>query len=327
MERSEERSSAAPVAIDVHAHVLDPYVLKLAANRNVATNFGARGRGEKAPNVGDMIDAGRQVEVMDERRIDRHVISSPCIIQGTGWASPQTDLELCRRVNDTIAGWVARYPTRFIGSFVLPLQDMYLALREMDRAVGELRLKVANLPANVQGIYLGDIRLEPFWEKASAHGVVAFVHPDGVKDPWFQNFGLWNSLGQSIEEARVMASLIYEGTLDRFPDVKIVMAHGGGYFPHYMGRLDRNTTNLPQSMQNISQPPSTYLRRFYYDTCVYDPDVLRRLAAIVGTDRLVMGSDFSVNMGHPRTFLEDCKTFSEAELAQIAGLTAAGLFS
>jgi aminocarboxymuconate-semialdehyde decarboxylase len=254
-----------------------------------------------------------------------HMISSPTIIQGTAWASPQTDLELCRRVNDTIASWVARHPTRFVGSFVLPLQDPHLALPEMERAVRDLGLKIANLPANVQGIYLGDVRMLPLWEAADALGVVAFIHPDGVKDPWFQNYALWNSLGQSIEETKVMASLIYEGMLDRFPDIPIVMAHGGGYFPHYTGRLDRNATNQPDSMKNIKAKPSAYLDRFYYDTCVYDPAVVHALIARVGASRLVMGSDFPVNMSDPLAFLKDEAALSPTDVDLVGGLVAADL--
>jgi aminocarboxymuconate-semialdehyde decarboxylase len=195
----------------------------------------------------------------------------------------------------------------------------------MQRAVGALGLKIANLPANVHGIYLGDVRLQPFWAAADALGIVAFVHPDGVKDPWFQNYALWNSLGQSIEEAKVMASLIYEGVVDRFPNIPIVMAHGGGYFPHYMGRLDRNAVNQPDSMRNITAKPSAYLGRFYYDSCVYDPDVLRALIARVGARRLVMGSDFPVNMSDPVAFLKDDAALPPADVALVGGAVAAGL--
>jgi aminocarboxymuconate-semialdehyde decarboxylase len=318
-------SGGKPPRIDFHAHVLDPYVVRLAGNRNVASGFGARAGGARRTNVEAMTQPQIQIDTMDQRGIDMHMISSPTIIQGTAWASPQTDLELCRRVNDTIACWVACHPTRFIGSFVLPLQDLHLAIPEMERAVRDLGLKVANLPANVQGIYLGDVRMLPLWEALDALGAVAFIHPDGIKDPWFQNYALWNSLGQSIEETKVMASLIYEGTLDRFPNVPIVMAHGGGYFPHYTGRLDRNATNQPDSMKNIKAKPSEYLGRFHYDTCVYDPQIVRALVARVGADHLVMGSDFPVNMSDPLAFLKDETRLAPADVDLAGGAVAARL--
>ena len=310
--------------IDVHAHAVDPYVLNIARNRVVVTGFGEKSMGPRASD-GTMTDPEVQLAHMDGRGIDMHVLSLPGVISGTYWAEARTDLELCRRVNDTIAGWVRRYPQRFVGTFVLPLQDLHLAVAEMQRAVEELGLRVANLPANVDGIYLGDMRLRPFWDAARKLGVVVWVHPDGVKDPWFQRYALWNSLGQSIEEAKVMASMMYEGVFDQYPDVDIIVAHGGGYFPHYMGRLDRNVTNMPHSMANISKPPSQYLRSVYYDTCVYDPQVLGVLVDRVGADRLVMGSDYPVNMSDPLLFLKESGKLDEAQVADVAGKTLAKL--
>jgi aminocarboxymuconate-semialdehyde decarboxylase len=231
----------------------------------------------------------------------------------------------CRRVNDTTGAWARRYPGRFAGSFVLPLQDLHLAIPEMERVVHEYGFRVANLPANVHGIYLGDARLRPLWDAIRRLGVVIWIHPDGVRDPWFQKYGLWNSLGQSIEETRVMASMMYEGIFEQYPDIPIVIAHGGGYFPHYMGRLDRNVTNLPESMRNISRKPSEYLRSVYYDTCVYDPQVLSVLIERVGADRLVMGSDYPVNMVNPVSFLKDTGLFTDKQMEMVTGGTMASL--
>jgi aminocarboxymuconate-semialdehyde decarboxylase len=127
-----------------------------------------------------------------------------------------------------------------------------------------------------------------------------WIHPEGITDPWFQRYALWNSAGQSIEEAKVMASLIYEGVMHRFPNLKLVIAHGGGYFPHYMGRMDRNHANRPDTVKNTGgKKPSEFLRAFHYDTCVYDPAVLRVLLERVGADRLVMGSDYPVGEKDP----------------------------
>jgi aminocarboxymuconate-semialdehyde decarboxylase len=310
--------------IDIHAHAIDPYVLNLARNRVVVTGFGERPMGPRDSD-GTMTDPEVQIAHMDSRGIDMHVLSLPGVISGTSWADARTDLELCQRVNNTIAGWVRAHPKRFAGTYVLPLQDLHLALPEAQRCVEELGLNVANLPANIDGIYLGDFRLRPLWDGLRTLKSVAWIHPDGVKDAWFQRYALWNSLGQSIEEAKVMASLMYEGVFDQYPDVPIIIAHGGGYFPHYMGRLDRNVTNMPHSMANISKPPSQYLRSVYYDTCVYDPDVLGVLAQRVGADRLIMGSDYPVNMLDPLDFLKTSGKLTDAEIPAVAGTTLAGL--
>ena len=135
----------------------------------------------------------------------------------------------------------------------------------------------------------------------------------------------WNSIGQSIEEAKVMASLIYEGIVEAFPGLKIVMSHGGGYFPHYMGRMDRNVSNRPDSMANIKRKPSEYLRSFYYDTCVFDPAVLTALAQRVGADRLVMGSDYPVGEFDPKGFVQACPELRGEQAAMIVGGSAAKL--
>jgi aminocarboxymuconate-semialdehyde decarboxylase len=315
--------------IDFHAHMLDEAVLRRSAGKTVLSGFGSNPRrgpgGPSDATFQKMLDPRRQIEDMDRLGIDVGVVSSATVIQGTSWADPQTDLSLCRRCNDRIAEWVAKYPDRFVGSFTLPLQDIDLALAELERAVKQLGLRVANLCTQYRDLYIGDPLYRPFWEVANAHGLVIWIHPDGVRDLWFQKFALWNSIGQSIEEAKAMASLIYEGVVERFPGLKIVIAHGGGYFPHYMGRMDRNVTNFPASMANISRKPSAYLRSFYYDTCLYDPSVLSALIACVGVDRLVMGSDYPVGETDPIGFVKNRPGILPTEKAMILGGTAAAL--
>ena len=154
------------------------------------------------------------------------------------------------------------------------------------------------------GVYLGDPVYHPFWEAVHRRGMTVWIHPEGTRDPWFQRYALWNSAGQSIEEAKVMASLIYEGVMHRFPGLKVVVAHGGGYFPHYLGRMDRNHANRPDTVRNTGgKKPSEFLRAFHYDSCVYDPQVLKVLIERVGADRLVMGSDYPVGEKDPVGFI------------------------
>jgi len=275
-----------------------------------------------------MFDPSLQLTEMDERGIDVHVVSAATAVQGTDWAEPARQAELERLNNDTAARWVAHAPGRFVGSFTLPLRDTDLALSELERAVDELGLRVANLPAQSQGDYLGHPRFHPLWEAIADRGVVVFVHPDGARDLWFQEYSLWNSIGQPIEEAKLLASLILEGVLERFPSMPIVISHGGGFLPHYAGRLDRNVTNMPDSVRNISRRPSEYLRDLYFDTCVYDVSVLEALVDRVGPDRLVFGSDYPVAGDEDHlAFVRGAGNIGDAELAAVAGGTAAGLLS
>lgn len=318
-----------PPKIDFHSHILEEEVLRQASGKTVVSGFGANKHvGPQAVNpatIEKMLNPVRQIEDMDHRGIDVSVISSATVIQGTGWADPQTDLALCQRCNDRAAEWVAKYPNRFVGSFTLPLQDLALSLSELERSVKQLGLKVANLCTKYQGVYLGDPHYQPFWALANDLGIVVWIYPDGARDPWYQQFGMWNSLGQSIEEAKVMASIIYGGIVETYPDLKIVVSHGGGYFPHNMGRLDRNVTNFPGSMKNITRKPSEYLRSFYYDTCLFDHAVLTRLSECVGVDRLVMGSDYPVGEADPIGFIEKCPGMSAANTAMITSGTPAKL--
>jgi len=313
--------------VDFHTHMLEVEVHKAAHNKTVLTAYGARpGAGTQSNNPETykrMIDPAAQIADMDRLGIDVNVISASTVIQGTAWADPQTALDLDRRSNDRVAEWVAQYPGRYVGSFTLPLQDIDRSLKELERCAKQLKIPVANMCAQYDGVYLGEERYAPFWEAANDLGTVVWVHPDGIRDLWFQQYGMWNSIGQSIEEVKVMTSMVYGGVVERYPNIAIVMAHGGGYFPHNMGRLDRNVTNRPDSMKNISKKPSAYLRSFYYDTCLYNDDILAALIKAVGADRIVMGSDYPVGEADPVGFVEHCPGITKADVDMIVGGTAA----
>ncbi|MFM9967903.1 MAG: amidohydrolase family protein [Burkholderiales bacterium] len=318
-----------PLVIDFHVHMLDQYVFDASAGKTVTSGFGKtdqsmqRSRGTSM--VGKMFSPEDQIADMDARGIDKSVITASTVIQGTSWADPKLDLVLCRKSNDRAAEWVAKFPNRFIGSFVLPLQDVPASMQEFERCTRDLKFKVANISSNYQGHYLGAPVYQPFWETVVATDTVVWIHPEGIKDPWFQEYALWNSAGQSIEEAKVMCSLIYDGVMHNYPSAKIIMAHGGGYFPHYMGRLDRNTGNRPATVKNTGgKKPSEFLRSFYYDTCVYDPLVLKTLVERVGVDRLILGSDYPVGEADPVGFARNCGIEGDA-LAAVAGGNAARL--
>ena len=310
--------------LDFHAHFMHPEVYAACAPHSVATGFGKQLIPPDLPAMQAMFDPERQIDGMDERGIDVHVISACDVIISRSWAEPAEELRLTRLINDTAAEWVSRHPERFIGSFALPLGDMDAALAEAERCI-DMGLRVANLPSNHRGRYLGDRRYEALWAEFRRHDVVTFIHPDGVRDPWFQDYAMWNSIGQSIEEVRVMSSLIYEGVMDRHRGVKIVMAHGGGYMPHYMGRLDRNVTDKPHTTRNLSKLPSEYLRDFYYDSCVYDPRTLELLVERVGIERVVLGGDYPVAAMHPLELLERATGLDDAQRAAIAGGNALAL--
>lgn len=317
--------------IDVHAHMMERTAAEAGAAHNVVTGFGARSMPPASPGSAQEsaeragYDAERHVEMLDRLELDAEVVSSMMVMQGTAWATPQVALELNQRINDAIAGWAARHPTRILGSFTLPLQNLGLSLQELERCTGDLGMRILQLPAAVNGTYLSSPGYGDLWEAVAERGLIVFVHPDGTRDPWFQSYSMWNSVGQPIEEAKFIASLIYEGVLERLSGLRIVMAHGGGYLPHYYGRLDRNVRAHPPSAVNISRPPSAYLRDLYYDTCLYEPAMLDALVARVGADRVVMGSDYPVGDPDPVGFVERCPALGPDEIAAVLGGTVATL--
>jgi aminocarboxymuconate-semialdehyde decarboxylase len=312
------------MVIDFHVHMLDEHVFRASTNKTVFTGFGANPVSEPRPGAREllmrMMRPEALLEDMDARGIDMAVITASTVLQGTSWADPQTDLELCRRCNATAAEWEARYPKRFVASTVLPLQQPELSIKELKEGA-----RVINAGSSYDGVYLGEPAYQPFWEAVNDLDATVWIHPEGVRDPWFQRYALWNSAGQSIEEAKVMASLIYEGVMHRYPHLKVVMAHGGGYFPHYLGRMDRNHANRPDTVRNTGgRKPSEFLRSFHYDTCVYDPEVLKVLLRRVGADRLVMGSDYPVGEKDPVAFIDQFD-IPQTEKALICGANAARL--
>ena len=228
-----------PRVIDFHTHMLDAELVRLCASKNAITGFG-----KKEPPQGGRFakfyTPELQIEEMDARGIDMHVIFTGPVFMSTWWADAPTAAQLTRRMNDTVADWARRYPARFVGTATLPMQDVPLAIAELQRAVTELGAKAVMLPTNVDGAYVGERPFWPLWEAIRALDIPAFIHPEGLRDPWYHKFALWNSIGQQIEEAKAMASIIYEGLLDAIPGLKIVIAHGGGYFPYCVGRVDRN---------------------------------------------------------------------------------------
>ena len=326
--------SAAPEkVIDFHAHVLHPAVYARTINRNVVSGFGARNMEERPtpdsprwPLFSKMVVPEVQIADMDARGISHAVIATSTVSQSTFFADGAMAAELDRQANEGIADWVRAHPDRFTGAFTLPLQDMKRALAELDDAVSRLGLRIANLPASVGAKYLGDPYFAPLWERVEHLGLIAVIHPDGIKDPWFQDYSLWNAIGQGIEETRVMASLIYEGVLERYPRLKVVMSHAGGYLPAYIARLDRNASAHPASLKNISRKPSEYLGRFYYDTVTYDPFVIDIIRQRVGVARILFGSDYPFGDEQPLDLIDRCG-FDTAERNAVTHANAAALIA
>ena len=174
-----------------------------------------------------------------------------------------------------------------------PLQAPARAVKELEYAVNDLGLRGVLIISNIRNRDLGERRFWKFWAKAEEMGVPVFIHPHGFSEPdRLQKYFLSNTVGQPLEETLAMLSLIHEGVMEKHPKLKIVIAHGGGYLPYYVGRSDQAYRNGGEQAANISKPPSEYLRHFYYDSVIFDPAMLEFLVKKVGANKVMMGSDY-----------------------------------
>jgi aminocarboxymuconate-semialdehyde decarboxylase len=275
--------------------------------------------------VSRMSDVTERIGLMDAMGVDIQVLSSSLVHQLTYWAAPQESLRLERLLNDRMAQAVAQHPKRLIGLGGVPLAAPELAVGELTRCMTELGLAGIGISTTAGDMELGDTRLRPFWEKAEELGAVVYIHPAGNTGARFEKWYLWNSIGQAFEEAMAIASLFYEGILDAFPKLKICISHGGGYMPYYMGRIARNYLEKPATRVNMAKSPAEYLRMLYYDSCVYETEVLEALVKRVGADCVVLGSDYPVGEPKPIEFVEGCALSAE-DKEKIIGGNAARLF-
>jgi aminocarboxymuconate-semialdehyde decarboxylase len=234
-------------------------------------------------------------------------------------------LRFDRMINDNCARAVADGKGRYVGVGTVPLQDPALAAGELTRCMRELGLKGVTISTTVGETELGEKILWPFWSKAEELGAVVYIHPAGNLTPRFRKWQLWNCVGQNFEETMAIASLFYEGVLDAFPALKICISHGGGYMPFNLARVTRNYIEKPTTRVNMKKSPAEYLKMLYYDTCIYEPELLVRLVERVGAGQIVMGSDYPVGEMKPVEFVLNAPGLSEADKAGIIGLNAARL--
>jgi aminocarboxymuconate-semialdehyde decarboxylase len=320
-------------AIDFHAHILVPEVYAVAFPHSISCKTADAAVDEESRRIlkarqefvlQRMSDVTERVTHMDAMGVDVQVLSSSHVHESTWWAEPKESLRLERKLNDHIARVVAANPARFVGLGGVPLPAPELAVEELRRCVRELGLPGVAISTVARDMELGDMRLRPFWEAAEQLGAIIYIHPAGNHGARFQSYSLWNSIGQAFEEAMAIASLMYEGVLDAFPGLKICVSHGGGYMPFYMGRILRNYAEKPTTRVNMTKSPIDYLRMLYFDSCVYETDVLAQLVKRVGADRVVLGSDYPVGDTKPVEFVDSAALSADGK-TKIIGTNAARL--
>jgi aminocarboxymuconate-semialdehyde decarboxylase len=236
-------------------------------------------------------DAARRVEEMDAEQVEVQVLSPIPVTLGYGL--PVGGAELLAHVqNDWIAGLVREVPTRFRGLGTVPLQAPHLAAEMVSTIVRDLGLSGVEIASNVDGAPLDDPSFDEVYAACAEVGAVVFVHPWQVLGrERLRDHGLLYSVGMPSETAAAAATLMLGGVLDRHPTLRVVLAHGGGSLLSLLPRMQRCVEMLP-GLTAPQRPLADYLRRFWYDSLVYDPVALRTLVAAVGADRVMVGTDY-----------------------------------
>jgi len=319
--------------VDIHCHfhvpaadaILRPHAINapaLAQFSSPQTDEVNRERfAELGPKLAS-IDA--HLADMDAGGIDIQAIS-PLPGQLIYVAPADAATEGARVINDGMAAAVAQHPQRFVGMGLIPMQVPELAVREMRRCVKQLGLRGIEISSHVCGRELSAPEFRPVFAAAEELGVLLFLHPLGfthgerLKRHYFNNV-----LGNPIEAAIAVSHLIFDGVLDRWPGLRICVAHGGGYASHYWGRMDHAWRARTDCREHISKPPSHYLRQLYFDTLVFDKAELRFLLENYGADHLCLGTDYPFDMSEPDPVAFHAE-LSETDREQILGGTAARL--
>ena len=323
--------------IDIHAHIIVPEILRQA---NPADTWRPRvfrdeqGR-QQIDHAGKVVGTTPRGFVHIEGILAEQPAAAVDIVALSPWTSllnwnlpPEESQRSCRVQNDSIARIAHDHSRQVAGMGIVPLQDPGLAAKEAEYIVRELGLHAIEVGTNVNGTYLGDETLLPFWETVAAFDTFVFVHPvAGIGGPLMQQYELWNLFGNPSETGLTTASLIFGGVLERFPLLKICMAHGGGVLPYIIGRFDRGFQVRPATQQaKITRPPGTYFKQLYFDTITHSVDALRYLIQVVGADHILLGSDYPFDMGsdRPRDLVNQLNLPSDQTQA-ILGATAARL--
>ena len=326
------------LTVDIHAHVQVPaaadYVrpyLQPDPRAGVYTEdtriLTRRQDEDRTPNL---VDLGLRMRDFDVMGLDAQVIS-PAPAQCYYAIPADIGITAARMVNEGVAAIAAKMRDRIpaaMGS--VPLQaGGAAAAEELDYAVRTLGLKGVEVLAHVGDLELSDPSFEPFWAKAEALGAVVFIHPAGFTEPRrFGRFYFSNVIGNPLDTTLALHHLIFDGVLERYPNLKLIAAHGGGYLPAYAGRIDHAWGARSDAHGTLPKPPGFYLKQIYLDTIVFTPHQLEALVALFGVGKILLGTDYPYDMGEydPIGHIASVASFTDSDRAAIAGGNAKALF-
>ena len=282
-------------SIDIHAHLTPQCFLQAMA----------AGQSWHGVKPGDMFVAPRNVWTPQQRIDDMNSLGVDVQVVSTGAAfyfydrDPQVISEMHRECNEEVHQMTMDYPERFKGFAQIPMQDVSTAIAELEYAVTQLGLVGAMINDTANGLPYDDPSLLPLWQAAEQMGAILFIHQQGgdtLVTPRSNRYHLPNTIGNLVDRAVTFASFVFGGVMDKCPDLKICLAHAGGYTCFGVGRMDRGWQVRSEARVNIQQPPSAYLDRFYYDCLTHSEAALRMVIDTVGIDRVVFGTDWPADM-------------------------------
>ena len=265
--------------VDIHAHCAFPEVNALL---------------DLKVNPAALSQTAERIRQMDAQGIDVEALSI-----NPFWYKAERDRaqQLIKMQNEKLAELCAAHPDRFVAFATVAMQHPDLAVQQLEDGVKKLGLRGMSVGTHVNGEDLANPKFHPIWAKAEELGSLVFMHP--VAFPDFAkrlqgNGGLINVIGNPLETTIALSHIIFEGTLDRYPKLKICASHGGGYLPSYAARSDAGCVTFPDRCEKVKlqKKPTEYLRQMYFDTIIFTSDALKHLASQVGTGQIMMGTDY-----------------------------------
>ena len=241
--------------------------------------------------------AERRIEECDEQNLNVQVLSTVPVLFNY-WAQSQDCADTSKFLNDGIAEIVEKYPKRFIGLGTVPMQYVNLAIKELERCK-QIGLVGVQIGSNVNQLNLGESQFFDFFKACEELSMAVFVHPwEMLGESEMQKYWLPWLVGMPAETSRAICSLIFSGTLEKLPNLRICFAHGGGSFPYTLGRIEHGFEVRPD-LCAVDNPvnPRNYLGKFWLDSLVHDVDMLKYLVKIVGAKRVALGTDYPFPLG------------------------------
>jgi aminocarboxymuconate-semialdehyde decarboxylase len=318
-------------SIDVHFHVVPPEFYEAVRRGAFRQSVEIERRGGAEHMVyhappGVVLEPGNEIDTrcsdvrlmlegLDRRGLDAAAIG-PSPGQFYYWAEPELAEQVARVINDGIAALARAHPDRMFPMGSLPMQDGERAARELERAVARLGMRAFEICTHINGADLDDPRFAPVFAAAARHGTPIFLHPQNWGEMRrLKEYHLWNLVGFPYETGLAAARLVAGGVFERNPELKIILAHGGGYFPYQIGRLDHGYRVRGELHDRLPKPPSAYLGGIYCDTLTHNTAALRFLVERMGDDHVVIGTDYPFDMGDetPVESVRACRLGAERE--------------